>query len=51
MMGKTIYVMQELSLQAGQQSILIPKKNLSSGLYLIDFKSNETQFSHKLLVN
>jgi hypothetical protein len=50
-MGRTVSVIENGTLEAGKHEVIVPNIGLSSGMYFIDFKSTEATFTHKLLVN
>lgn len=49
--GRVIKVIHSGNLASGSHELVLPKNDLASGLYFIDFKSTEATFTHKLLVN
>lgn len=49
--GKTIRVIHKNILSKGIHQFSIDKNNLASGVYFIDFKTDNAAFTHKLLVN
>ncbi len=49
--GKQIRVIHQGKQSSGTHELLIDGNDLSSGMYFIDFKSNQGRFTQKLLVN
>lgn len=49
--GKELSTIENAQLPAGKQELILPSTNIKPGMYFIHFETNETAFSHKLLVN
>jgi hypothetical protein len=49
--GKELSTIENAQLSAGKQELTLPSTNIKPGMYFIRFETDETAFSHKLLVN